>query len=233
VAPAGGSEAARVLLVGDETAASLVPGFEAWNTANRDEGIRVDTHVASECPMGGAATVRRLGETVHPSTECEAWRLRLPETLEATEADAIIVVMGLSDLGERRIDQEWAHLGEPLYDRWMADEIDGLADVLAGEGVPVLWTTSPHVRVDPSDNDASSWSDFVDNDPARVDRLNELVNSAVRSRGDFEVVDLAAWLYDVRRGEFNPDIRTDTTFTDEGAEQVVSWLAPQVLPSGR
>jgi peptidoglycan/LPS O-acetylase OafA/YrhL len=230
VAPASGEEAARVLLVGDETAASLVPGFEAWNEENPDQSIRVDTHVASRCPLGGPATVRRLGDTAEASADCEAWRPRLSPMLDSSEVDAIVVVMGLSDLGERQVDQEWSHLGEPTYDRWMAGEIDGLAEVLAGDGAPVLWATSPHVRLDPTDDGSSSWSDFMDNDPGRVDRLNELVDGTVRSRRGFEVVDLAAWLYDVPRGEFNPEVRTDTEFTEDGAEQAVTWLAPQLLP---
>jgi hypothetical protein len=229
VAPSGGSPAARVLVVGDETAASLVSGFEAWNSANSDESLAVDTHVASECPLGGAATIRRLGETVEPSSECEAWRLRLPRMLDAAEVDAIVVAMGSADLGERRIDQEWQHLGDLGYDEWMANEIDGLADVLAEEGVPVLWTTSPHLRLDPTENASTSWSDFADNDPERVDRLNELVNSTVRGRQGFEIADLAAWLYDVPRGEFNPDIRNGTELTEPGAEQAVDWLGPQIL----
>jgi hypothetical protein len=106
-----------------------------------------------------------------------------------------------------------------------------LADVLAEEGVPVLWATSPHFRLDPSEGDDSSWSDFPDNDPARVDRLNELINANVRGREGFEVVDLAAWLYDVPRGEFNPELRSGAELTEAGAEQAVDWLAPQVLSS--
>jgi hypothetical protein len=225
----GGGDGARILLVGDETAASLVPGFEAWNAENPERAVAVDTHVADRCPMGGPARVRRLGEAVDPSNDCEAWRLRLPDMLDESRADAIVVVMGLSDLGDRRVDQEWTHLGDPTYDRWMTDEIDGLADVLAGDGTPVLWATSPHVRLDPSGGDSSSWTDFVDNDPARVDRLNELVNATVRPRRGFEVVDLGAWLYDVPRGEFNPDLREGTELTEEGAAQVAAWLTPQVL----
>jgi hypothetical protein len=43
------------------------------------------------------------------------------------------------------------------------------------------------------------------------------------------VVDLNAWLQDAPRGEFNPDLRTGTTFTESGAGSVVEWLAARVL----
>jgi peptidoglycan/LPS O-acetylase OafA/YrhL len=230
VPTAGDGESARILVVGDQTAASIVAGFRAWNEDEPDVQFRVDTHVTDDCPLGGPDTVRRLGETQEPSSECRAWRWRLPETLDAADHDVIVVSMGVADVGERRVDGEWSHLGQPAHDRWMEREIDGLADVLSQAGAPVLWLTAPHLRLDPAPDDPStSWSQFDDNDPHRMDRLNSLIGAAIAGRSGFDRLDLNAWLYDGPGGQFNPDIRRGDVFTDDGAAEVVSWLAPQIL----
>ena len=232
VLPAGGGtdDAAHVLVVGDQTAGSLVEGFDAWNEQDPDVPLRVSTHVSEDCPLGGPGTVRRFGETEESSLDCEAWRWRLPGMLDAADYDAIVVVMGVADLGARRVDREWRHLGDPAYDHWLREEIDGVADVLSDADAPVMWLTSPHVRLDPFPDDPStSWAQFDENDPHRVDRLNTLINEAVRGRRGFEVVDLDAWLQGRPGGEVNPDIIDDAVLTADGSGQFVSWLAPQVV----
>jgi hypothetical protein len=136
--------------------------------------------------------------------------------------------MGVSDLGERRIERKWLHLGDPGYDRWLADQIDETADVLAEGGAPVFWATTPHVRMDDEDP-ATQWPDFDDNDPGRVDQLNQLIIGTVGDRKGFTVVDLDAWLNSTPRGQFNPTLRTGSAFTDDGAAQAIAWLAPHLL----
>ena len=235
VMPAGGaSPAAHVLVVGDQAAGSLVSGFTAWNGIAADQQLQVDTHVTPDCPLGGPGLRESFGERVESTVDCEAWRFRLPKMLEASQPDAIVVVMGLADLGSRKIDRKWVHLGDPAYDRFMADQIDGLADVLAETGKPVLWATYPHQRLDNDPEDpAQSWSDFDDNDPRRVDVLNELIYAQVGQRKGFTVVDLDAWLNDEPRGQFNPDMRKGAELTEQGATAAVAWLAPQVLSAGK
>lgn len=227
VAP-GGDAAARVLVVGDEFAGSLMSGFEDWNSTHSDEAIQVDTHVASSCPLGGPGELISLGQPVETTPECESWRLRLPDMLDAADYDAVVMLMGAADAGERRLGRDWRHLGDAEYDRWMADQIQGTADVLAEAGVPVLWATTPHVRLDDDASD-TRWSDFSDNDPQRIDRLNELIVANVGDRDAFTIVELQAWLYDVPRGEFNSTLREASTFTEEGATSAVEWLVPQIL----
>lgn len=229
----GGSEVARVLVAGDETAASMVPGFAQWNDANPDAQIRVDTHVAADCPVGGPWNTRRFGERVEPSEECIAWPFRLPKTLDAADYDVIVVLMGSADLGEREVQRDWRHLGDPTFDQWMSNHLKGLGDRFSEADAPVLWLTTPHVRLTPSETDSGEgpveWAQYDDNDPQRVNRLNALFHATVGDRSGFDVIDLDAWLQNQPRGEYNPAIRVGAELTEEGAAAAAGWLVPQVL----
>lgn len=209
VAPADGTDATTVALVGDGQATSLLPGFEAWNAGEAGAPARVHTHIADDCGLADSGPIQLAGRTVGEDTACVGWEPRLPKLLEVADPDVIVVVGGVGELGEREIDRAWRSVGDPVYDAWLADRLDRLAATLAEPGVPVLWATQPHVRLHPADGAGGDWTQLADNDPARVDRLNELIRRVVADRPGFTVVDLDAWLHELPRGEFGPENRVD------------------------
>ena len=228
VVPTGGDGVANVALVGDALATSLVPGVANWNESRPNSQVRLATHITDGCPPAAPGPVRIAGATVGESAACRGWEPRLPHLVDAAKPDAIVVVTGLDELGERDLDGAWHHIGDPAYDTWLANELDELAGTLADTGVPVLWATLPHVRVGGADGD---WSRHDENDPARVNRYNDLVRAAAAGHDDIQVVDLAAWAQDLAPGgEFGADFRQDgTTFTERGANGAVSWLMAEAL----
>jgi peptidoglycan/LPS O-acetylase OafA/YrhL len=227
VAPAGG-EAASIAVVGDSLAGSLTPGFEAWNADHPDQGVRVATHVAADCPLSGPGPVRLAGETVGEDTTCIGFGPRLPHLLDAADPDVIVVVPGAGDLGEREIDRQWVHAGDPVYDTWLRQHLDDLADTLSEAGVPVVWATTPHVRLAPAGE--GDWTSVDANDPARVDRLNEIVRQVASGRRDMSVVDLGAWAQRLPRGEFASGQRVDgRDLTEDGAVRAAEWLVPALF----
>jgi peptidoglycan/LPS O-acetylase OafA/YrhL len=227
VAPAG-DEAASIAVVGGSLAGSLTPGFEAWNADQPDQGVRVATHVATDCPLSGPGPVRLAGETVGEDTACVGFGPRLPRLLDAAEPDVIVVVPGVGDLGEREIDRLWVHAGDPVYDTWLRQHLDDLADTLSEAGVPVVWATTPHVRLAPAGE--GDWTSVDANDPARVDRLNEIVRQVASDRRDMSVVDLGAWAQRLPRGEFAPGQRADgRDLTEDGAVRAADWLVPALF----
>src|SRR5690606_26549276 len=186
-----GDEVASIALVGDSLAASLVPGFEAWNAEHPDQQVRVHTHVADDCPLSAPGPVRLAGRTIGEGTDCLGFEARLPILLEEADPDVVVVVPSVADLGEREIDREWTHVGDAVFDDWLWDELADLAGTLEDAGVPVVWTTAPHVRLVPDGE--GDWTTVEENDPARVDRLNEIVRDVVAGRDGSVVVDLGAW----------------------------------------
>lgn len=232
VAPsAGADEIVRIALVGDGLAGSLTSGLETWNADQTDHQVRVDTHVAPGCPISTPGPVRLAGETIGDDIACVGFGPRLPELLDASGADAIVVVGGLADLGEREIDRKWRHIGDPVFDDWLGDRYDDLADRLAGHDVPVLWATYPHVRLAPGNDGEGDWTTVADNDPLRVERLNEIIHDTVAGRDGFSVIDLDAWTQDLPAGgAFGAEYRLEgRDLTEAGADAAVRWLVPEVL----
>jgi peptidoglycan/LPS O-acetylase OafA/YrhL len=232
VAPeAGGDEVVRIALVGDGLAASMTSGLDTWNAEQPDQQVRVDTHVAPGCPISAPGPVRLAGETVGEDIACVGFGPRLPKLLDGSGADAIVVVGGLADLGEREIDRKWRHVGDPVFDDWLGDRYDDLADSLAGQDVPVLWATYPHVRLAPGDDGEGDWTTVADNDPLRVERLNEIIYDTVSGRDGFAVVDLDAWTQDLPAGgAFGAEYRLEgRDLTEAGAVAAARWLVPKVL----
>ena len=232
VTPApGDDEIVRIALVGDGLAGSLTSGLETWNADQTDQQVRVDTHVAPGCPISAPGPVRLAGETIGEDIACVGFGPRLPELLDASGADAIVVVGGLVDLGEREIDRKWRHVGDPVFDDWVGDRYDDLADRLAGQDVPVLWATYPHVRLAPGNDGEGDWTTVADNDPLRVERLNEIIHDTVGGRDDFSVIDLDAWSQDLPAGgAFGAEYRLEgRDLTEAGADAAARWLVPKVL----
>ena len=87
-------------------------------------------------------------------TACVGFGPRLPHLLDApTRRDR-----GRPGRGRprrREIDRQWVHAGDPVYDTWLRQRLDDLADTLSEAGVPVVWATSPHVRLAPAGGGAT------------------------------------------------------------------------------
>ena len=224
-----GDESLSVALVGGSLAGSMTSGFETWNQANRSEQVRVHTHVTADCPLGGAGPVHLAGVTVGEDTDCTGFAPRLPRLLDAAAADVVVVVPSVADLGEREIDREWRHLGDPAYDAWLKERLADLDDTLRSHGSRVIWATSPHFRLEPRDGEGN-WTNVDANDPVRVDRLNELIHQVVEGQHGGTVIDLDAWAHRLPHGgEFGPDHRAEgADFTAAGADAVAAWLVPEL-----
>src|SRR5262249_33923347 len=155
--------------------------------------LHVDAVMALGCTLGEAAPTRFLGEASRPWPDCVHFRDSVARMLAVHDYDAIVIEQGHKDLGERRLDGRWRHLGDPVFDRWMQGQVATVADLLATEHVPVLWATLTHMYVRPGTPPSGDWRSFGDNDPDRVDRLNAIVGDAIADRPGFQVLDVAGW----------------------------------------
>jgi peptidoglycan/LPS O-acetylase OafA/YrhL len=222
--------ATDVLMVGDSVSWTMLRGLDHWNATHDDQQLLVTSYRAIACTLGDAAPVNSLGAIEQPTPDCVNFRPLLPGFLDANDFDTIVVTLGQKDLSERLLDGQWRHFGEPVFDEWFRGEVDELADILGAEGVPVLWTTSPYVQIAVANDPSSHWQDYDDNDPARADRLNEIVAEEIDGRDRFELVDVAGWLRTQPGGESNRELRADGVhFTVDGSNRLGEWMVPQIL----
>ncbi|HEX6165452.1 MAG TPA: acyltransferase family protein [Acidimicrobiales bacterium] len=229
VAPPDGVAATdTVFMAGDSVAYSLGVAFHFWNTRGPERTFQVDNHISFGCPIGGPGVVRGSDEH-HTSADCETWRTDLPRALAASSPDVVVMVMGLLDLNGREIDGEWRELGDPVHDRWLRKQIDEIATLLEAPGVPVVWMTFPHVRAKDRSDPTRAWETLAINEPAKVDRFNELLAEVAAEHDGIELVDLAGWLEAWPEQSFDPEMRDGIHFSYAGADKVGDWLIPQVL----
>jgi hypothetical protein len=226
----GAAPAARMLLVGDSVSWSMLAGFDTWNAANPDRQLHVDSFRAIACTLASPGPVRSLGEMETPNEQCLAFREQLVEVLAGGDYDVVMLTMGHKDLSDRQVDGEWRHFGDPVFDDWWRGEAAALADILAAEQAPVLWTSAPRTQILRPEDPSRQWQDYPDNDPARVDRLNALVGEVVADRPGFSVVDVDGWLRAIPGGEDDRVLRVDGVhWFPEASDRLAGWLAPQVL----
>jgi lysophospholipase L1-like esterase len=226
--PDGRRPEATVFLAGDSVSWSMMVGFKAWDRTVPEHPLRVDTHIAFGCPLGGPGTVRDV--QVHTTfDDCATWHPGLRRALARSDPDAVVLVMGLADLGGRYIAGRWRDLGDPRLDSWLSDRIERVADVLDAQGAPVVWLTFPHIRTrDPADP-TRTWDTIPINDAARVDRLNQIIAEVAARHPDVTLVDLAGWLETWPNRSFDPADRDGVHFSWAASDRVVAWLMPQVL----
>jgi peptidoglycan/LPS O-acetylase OafA/YrhL/lysophospholipase L1-like esterase len=219
----------KILLVGDSVVWSTLPGYEQWNAAHASQ-VHVDAYFSVACTIGEPASVRSLGVVEEPNETCTRFRADLPATLARADYDAIVVMMGHKDMSERQLGGQWRHLGDPVFDTWMGPQVDSLADILATEGAPVLWMQLPQLRIARANDPTSHWDLYLDNDPARIARLNQIVSEELEGRPTFSFVDLPGWLRTQPGGEVGTGTRPDGVhFSARGAARFSDWLVPQIL----
>jgi peptidoglycan/LPS O-acetylase OafA/YrhL len=227
---ATGPDPTRVLLLGDSLAWSTGPAFRTWNADHPAEEVSVAAYTPFGCPAGGFEVPLRInGRGWHQGGDCARWHDRLPDIVAGADADVIVFSSGVFEMGERQFAGDWYHLGDPVLDRWLRERFDEIADVLASQGVPVVWATHPYVHMKDPHDPTVPWADLGENDPARVDRLNEIVGEVVVDRPGFHVVDLQSWSRDLPGGQFAPEMSDGVHYTGRAARLLAGWLMPQAL----
>ena len=81
---------------------------------------------------------------------------------------------------DRRLpgDDRWRHIGQPQVDDYILREMLSAIDTLAARGATVALLTYPHFQAGAD----QGFSDLPESEPARVDRLNELLRQAASLR---------------------------------------------------
>jgi hypothetical protein len=212
-------------VVGDSVAYNIGFGLTTWAKANG--GARVHSAGQLGCPIARGGQYRFQLDIDTFEDRCD-WAQMFPEWVNSTDPEVVVLASGIWEVVDRRLpgDDRFRHVGEPIVDRYLLAEFLSAIDTLAARGANVVLLTYPHFEAGRD----QGYTDLPESDPARVDRLNELLAEAAALRpGVATILDLQAWLASQPGGELDPAKRSDGLhFYDEYAPAIAEWLAPQV-----
>jgi hypothetical protein len=176
----------RILMLGDSVAWTLSFGLMARQT---DHHVYVAGEVALGCGIGRLAPdalIMFRGTGRHPrfcADPSAAWL----HALDELQPDVVTLLVGHQDVADRKLAGRWRHLGDPVFDAHVRIELDRVLTMITGRGVDVVLLTSPYFRGEERP-DGERWSE---DEPARVDRFNQILRGAVaRYPGRVTVLDL-------------------------------------------
>lgn len=153
-----------------------------------------------------------------------------PEDVQPQDYDVILLHLGHKDLGARMMEDEWRSFGDPVYDEWFRGEVEAVADILEATGVPVLWSEMTPIRTVRGDEPNRSWEEYPENDPARVERQNEIVTDALAGHPTIEILPVDDWLSEAPGGRYGTAWRSDGVhLSRDGSEAFAQWLMPQLI----
>jgi hypothetical protein len=218
----------RVAVFGDSTALMTSIGFNDW-LDETDAGIPVGGVARLGCGVGRGGQRRNGNDIQKIPNDCENWQAEWSAMVDSQRPDLVLVQSGGWDAADRKLwgDTTWRHVGDPVFDDYYRRELLLAVDTLTATGGRIVWLTVPHVGVGKDGTGVTSRGDGAD--PARMDRINELIGELPAKRpGRVAVVDLGGWLASTGKDVyFRPD---GVHFgADEGREASRTWLGPAVI----
>jgi peptidoglycan/LPS O-acetylase OafA/YrhL len=228
----------RVLVIGDSVMLEIGVVLEQYAAAHPDELI-VYSHTHLGCPIVRGGEERTAeGTTERVNADCNTWAepateaailkgtMSYPTVVDQFVPDVVLGLITPWDVNDRRLpgSAAWQHIGEPAYDALARAEYHLATQTLAANGAHVLWLLGPHLNRPLAPQ----------NDPVRIDRLNDIVRDAIADQPLASVVDYPGWLGLVGTAR-EQHLRDDGVHLSEaGLAEVVPWLVNEVLrPTGR
>ncbi|MSO60333.1 MAG: acyltransferase [Ilumatobacteraceae bacterium] len=237
---ANGSSASnelRILIVGDSVSRQIGEALTTWATTHVGKIV-----VYNKSHDGCVITrygLKRLpgGEEGEVGDLCSAWDVAVsPEKLSDPNViswvssvaqfrpDVVIGYITAWDACDRLVPSlgpEWTHVGISNFDEYAKKEYRLATEVLTSTGAKMIWLTGAHVDrvITPQ------------NDPSRIDALNELVvDATVGLRVEFG--DFPTFIGPVGAKRDREIRRDGLHLSDNGKTQVATWLTSELLGVG-
>jgi peptidoglycan/LPS O-acetylase OafA/YrhL len=215
----------KVMLIGDSLAKSL-----GWGLTG--QAPKLDAKVTDEstlgCGIARGTPYKDQDRTPAQPPQCATWPEQWQQSVDRVDPDVAILLFGRWEIMDRFHDGAWTHIGDPAYDAYLATEVDTAIGVLTARGARVALCTSPYFKR----GEQANGRPWPQDDPARVDRLNQLIREAAkRHPGAVGLVDLNAKLS--ADGHFTRTISGVQVRAADGVHLTPTggrWLAPWLLP---
>jgi peptidoglycan/LPS O-acetylase OafA/YrhL len=215
----------RITFLGDSVSWSL------GHYLPTQPGLQVTVRAIQGCGIARLPDLKLRGEVHTNYPACPTWDARWRRGITADDPDVAVILLDRWELTDRRLGDEYRHVGQPDYDLYLGLELELAISVAGRRGAHVVLLTAPYTRR------AERWDGgLYDEDlPERVDAWNRLLREvAARHPDTVSVIDLNAHVCPDGRftwtiGDLR--IRSDGLhFTPEGVRRwIAPWLLPQLL----
>jgi peptidoglycan/LPS O-acetylase OafA/YrhL len=219
-----------VEMFGDSTALLTGWGLQDWGGENKQLQF-YGSSVQFGCSIGRGGTIEYEGKAFPVDPKCDWSKNWTALIAQHPRPDVAIVLTGPWDVTNRKLpgDDTWRAPGDPKFDRYMDGEINAVLDMFHAHGIPVVWLLALHNDVGRAQVPRPPHP-YPESDPARIDRLNQMIRGAAATRPDVTTIDLGAHLRALPGGEMDPKLRPDGVHFTLGTGRVfANWLGPQVV----
>ena len=215
----------RVLMVGDSLSLTVAVGMARYaSTYGLDLGGRSHTG----CGVAVVLPLSDHGVVGDPFGNCPMWPAWWTDDVVRLRPQVVGVVTGFWEVVDRMYQGRWQHLGDPAFDAYESAQLERAVTILSSRGAKVALFTSPYFHT----GEQANGNPWPQDDPARVDRLNQLiVQVATRHPGVVTVVPLNRFLDPA--GHFTWTLGGHVARQGDGVHTTLSggtYLAPRVLP---
>jgi peptidoglycan/LPS O-acetylase OafA/YrhL len=220
----------KIMVVGDSFAMSIATGLQRWALTSGKAAV-LDASITA-CGFGRGGRNKGVGFNRTWSPECRARDATLAKDLTTFAPDLVLVAGGMWDVTDRLPPgfTRWTHVGDPAYDSYLTGELQHLAALTASHGARVVWADSPHWNPVPGMIIFTGKGPYPEAQPARADRFNQILTTALAGLPNVSILDIASWMRAQPGGELAPSLRVDGVhFTEASTNTVATWLGPQLL----
>lgn len=230
-------EAIRILTVGDSVVDQIGVALVDWTLENPDAGI-----VAFNEAHIGCGTIREGLKRVPGGLEgpvgdtCSDWADPV-DPLTVTEYDVVswttileefrphIVLSHVSpwDVTDRLVpglnDDEWTHIGEPVFDEYARAEYQAAIDLLTGDGAELYFLAGAPLNREITEQ----------NDPARIAAMNDLVAGLADAAGEgVTMLDYPEFIGPVGSDQELARRDDGVHLSESGIDEILLWLFEQI-----
>ena len=188
--PAGGrpapvpdaqGELADVFLLGDSQSLRLRDQFY-----NQVAGLAVGGSTQLGC--GTLLPERQIdGQTVPNLPACAEWEPRWTQEVARAKPDLVLLMLGLGELYDRRVDGSVLRFGTAEYRDWLFQEMDRRRELVSPNARHFAVATVLCMGISA---DAANQTTRIANDPDRLRWLNDTIRSYASERPGVDVIDL-------------------------------------------
>jgi len=224
----------RVLIVGDSVSVQIGEALTAW--ANEHPGKMVVYNKAHlGCIVARYGQKRLTGTPDGPVGDiCSAWNDLVPvasladpdviswvTAVPAFRPDVVLAEITPWDITDRQVPSlgpAFTHVGNPDFDAYAQSEYRLATQVLTSTGAQMVWLNGAHLNRELTPQ----------TDPARIDRLNQLVADATVGM-HVRFADYPGFIGAVG-STHETQVRNDGVhLSDRGRVEVANWVAREVL----